>query len=199
MLLFKSIENGTFPFKVEFSEVEHAFHYESSVTDRVYGSLTICAIFLVNYPLLRYIFKHGNTTFINKLVAIDCCLCIGNTIPVFTQYILGKSRGPFICLISPPYGYLINVLNSLLSMSIVTYRYVFVLKSSWVQTKVQRQQFCFTLAGTIAALSSGLTILVYMYREHNFYFLGLNINHFSNGYLLVRAACVRCHRTKCQL
>ena len=89
-------------------------------TAKVYGSLTICAIFLVNYPLLKYIFKNGNTTLINKPVAIDCCLCIGNTSPVFTQYVLGKSRDPLICLIAPPYGYLINVLNSLLSMGTVT-------------------------------------------------------------------------------
>ena len=175
MFLVGSIENRTDPFKLEFTEVEHVFHYESSLTDKVYGSLTICAIFLVNYPLLRYIFNNGNATLINKLVAIDCCLCIGNISPVFTQYVLGKSRDPFICLIEPPFGYFINIMSSLLSMGIVTYRYVFVLKSSWVQTKYQRQQFCFILAGTIAAISSGLTILVYLNRDSYFHFLGLNI------------------------
>ena len=175
MILISSVENVTSHFKVEFTEVEHVFHYESSLTDKVYGFLTICAILLVNTPLLRYIFNNGNATFINKLIAIDCCLCIGNIIPVFTQYILGKSRWPFICLIAPPYGYFINILNSLLSISIVTYRYIFVLQTNWVQTKSQRQWFYFILAGTIAALASGLTTLVYLNRERYFYFLGLNI------------------------
>ena len=69
MVLIKSMKNGTAPYNVEFSEVENVFHYESSLTDKLYGSLTICAIFLINFPLLRYIFKKGNTTFINKLVA----------------------------------------------------------------------------------------------------------------------------------
>ena len=125
MVLVGSIENWTEPFKIELTEVEQLFHYESSLTDKVYGALTICAIFLTNCPLLRYIFKNGNTSVINKLVAIDCCLCIGITIPIFTKYILGKSRDPLICPIGSPYGYFIHVLNSLLSMGTVTLAWLF--------------------------------------------------------------------------
>ena len=175
MILIPSIENVTSHFQVKFTEVEHVFDYESSLTNKVYGFLTISAILLVNTPLLKYIFNNGYATFINKLIAIDCCLCIGKTIPIFAYYILGKSKWPIICAIAPPYAYFINILNCLLSISILTFRYVFVLQSSWVQTKFQRHRFYLILAGTVAVLASGLTTLVFLNRERYFYFLGLNI------------------------
>ena len=177
MVLIKYPENGSLNFDVNFTEVEHTIHYPdaSSLTNKVYGSLTILAIILVNSPLLIYIFKNGNTTFINKLIAIDCFLCIGNIVPVCSYYIFGRYRGHVVCLIFPTYSFLSNLTKRLLSIGIVLYRYVFVVQNSWVRTQFQRQMFFFLVAGTIATLSTVTTTLMFLNRENFFHFLGINI------------------------
>ena len=175
MILIKSPENTSFSVNVNFTVVEHKFHYEMSLPNKVFGAFTIGAIILVNFPLLRYIFKHGNNTFINKLIAIDCCLCIGNIIPAINYMTQDESRFRTICLAFPPYGFFVNILNRLLSIAIVFYRYVFVLQSSWVRTQFQRRLFCFLVAGAITILSTSLSALCLTYREQYVHYLGINI------------------------
>ena len=161
MVFIKYPGNSSFAFDIHFTEVEQIFHYEPSLTNKVFGALIFSTIIFLNIPLLIYIFKHGKSTFINKLIAIDCCLCIGNFIPAMNVF-LGESRIQALCLIFPPSTNFINSLNSLLSLAIVFYRFVFVLKSSWVRTDFQKQIFCSLVAGTIGILSTTLAVLCFI-------------------------------------
>jgi hypothetical protein len=133
MVLINSPDSMNIASEINFTEIEHVLHYKDISDNKVIGILTIIAILLVNLPLLRYIFKHGSGTFINTLIVIDCCLCICNIGPVFTYSIWDDRRHSGVCFI--PFGFLLVLLNHLLSISIGFYHYVFVFHSSWVKTK----------------------------------------------------------------
>ena len=61
---------------LNFTSVEHMFEYEYDSTNKLIGSITIGAILVVNLPLITYIFCKGAGTFMNKLIALDCLICI---------------------------------------------------------------------------------------------------------------------------
>ena len=156
--------------EINFTEIEHVLSYKDISDNKVIGILTIIAILLVNLPLLRYIFKHGSGTFINKLIVIDCCLCICNIGPVFTYSIWDDRRHSGVCFV--PFGFLLVLLNHLLSICIGFYHYVFVFHSSWVKTKFQRKQVFCVVSGSVALLSFSLFACSIYYRNQNFHFLG---------------------------
>ena len=156
--------------KINFTEIEHVLHYEDISMNKWIDILTIIAILLVNLPLLTYIFKHGSGTFMNKLIVIDCCLCICNIVPVIINSIWDDSRYSGVCFI--PFGFFLILLSHLLSTSIGFYHYVFVLQSSWVKTKYQRKKVFCMVSAAVAVLSLSLTAFCIYYRNQNFNFLG---------------------------
>ena len=167
MIWINNPGNDSFHLDLNFSEVAHIFHYNTSLPNKCFGCFIIAAILIVNLPLLRYIHSHGNNTFLNKLIAIDCCICIGNIGPVISTIYHPHS----LCLIITPFSYFINSLNRLLVIGIVFYRYVFVHQSSWVGTQFQRKTFCLLVAGGLAFLSTVSTALCVLYREKYYWFL----------------------------
>ena len=157
-------------YSLKVTDVEHLFEYESSATDKVGGILTILAIMLVNLPLIIYIYNHGCKTFMNKLIAIDCIICSSNIIPVFNISIWRDRRFSKTCFI--PFGFIINLLNRLLALAIVFYRYVFVLKSHWVETRTQRKIFCILVSLAVVIIWGSLTAANIAYRDQFYHYLG---------------------------
>ena len=70
------VDNKSQIYWLNFTSIEHEFEYEYDATNKAVGGITICAILIVNIPLLAYIFKNGQGTFMNKLIALDCFICI---------------------------------------------------------------------------------------------------------------------------
>jgi hypothetical protein len=155
---------------MNFTEIEHVLFYKNFSSNKVIGILTIITILLVNLPLLKCIFRHGYGTFMNKLIILDCCLCICNIGPVFTFSIWDERRYSELCFL--PFGFLLILLNRFLSISIGFYHYVFVFRSSWVKTKYQRKKVLCLVSGAVVMLSFTLTALCIYYRNQNFHFLG---------------------------
>ena len=169
MVLLKSPDSMNIACEINFTEIEHVLSYKDISKNKGISILTIIAILLVNLPLLRYIFKHGSGTFMNKLIATDCCLCICNISPVFTS-IWDDRRHSGVCFV--PFGFHPVLLNQLLSISFGFYHYVFVFHSSWVKTKYQRKRVFCMVSGSVALLSFSLFACSIYYRNHNYHFLG---------------------------
>jgi hypothetical protein len=130
-----SIESDSAVSLFDLVDVVESLEENKSLLSKVFTIVSIIVILTINIPLLKIILKQ-TLTVINMLIAADCILCIANTIVLF-NILIGPSNDPVLCLISAPYGYLINLLNRLLSIGILVYRYVFVFRSSWVKTKQQ--------------------------------------------------------------
>ena len=151
-------------------DVGEALDESKSFTSKLFAFISIIVILTINIPLLKIILKQSHM-FINVLIAADCFLCIGNSILLFNN-LIGPSEDPVLCLISAPYGYLINLLNRLLSTGFLVYRYVFVFRSSWVENKKQRKIFSMILCGAICSTALLATSICVLYRDQYVYYLG---------------------------
>ena len=151
-------------------DVGKALEESKSFTSKLFAFISIIVILFINIPLLKIILKQSSM-FINVLFAADCFLCIVNSILLF-NILVGPSKDPVLCLISAPYGYFIKLLNRLLSIGILVYRYVFVFRSSWVKTKQQRKIFSIILCGAICSTALIATSLCIFYRVQYFHYIG---------------------------
>ena len=165
-----SLENPSSVFLFDLEDIVTALEENKSFTSKLFAFFSIILILTINIPLLKIILKKSYT-FINMLIAADCILCVVNSIVLFNNFI-GPYEDPVLCLISAPYGYLINLLNRLLSIGILVYRYVFVFRSSWVETKHQRKIFSIILCGSICSTAFLATSLCVLYRDQYFHYLG---------------------------
>ena len=165
-----SLENPSSVFLFDLEDIVEALEENKSFTSKLFAFFSIILILTINIPLLKIILKQSYT-FINMLIAADCILCVVNSIVLFKIFI-GPYEDPVLCLISAPYGYLINLLNRLLSIGILVYRYVFVFRSSWVETKHQRKIFSIILCGAICSTAFLATSLCVLYRDQYFHYLG---------------------------
>ena len=170
MVFFKSSHSINIASEINFTEIEHVLQYKDFSSNKMIGILSIVAILLGNIPLLIYIFKQGSGTLMNKLIVIDCCLCICNIVPVIINSFWDDKRYSGVCFI--PFGFFLILLSHLLSISIGFYHYVFVLRSSWVKTKYQKKKVFCMVSAAVAVLSFSLTAFCIYYRNQNFNFLG---------------------------
>ena len=93
-----------------------------------------------------------------------------NIMPAYNFALWENKKSSGICLVQ--FGFLINCINRLLSISIAFYRFVFVVKSSWVKTQLRRKVLgCFLTVGVIVLSTTLFGFCVY-YREQYYHFLG---------------------------
>ena len=144
-----SIESRSSVSLFDLIDVVEDLEESNSFLSKLFAFVSIIVILIINIPLLTIIHKQS-LTFINMLIAADYFLCDGKGIVLF-NIIIGPFNNPVFCLVSLTYSYLINLLNRLLSIGILVYRYVFVFRSSWVETKQQRKIFSIILCGAICS------------------------------------------------
>ena len=151
-------------------DVVEALEESKNSLSKLFAFICIILILIINIPLLKIILKQS-TTVINMLIAADCIICVGNSIVIF-NILIRPFNNPVLCLVSEPYAYLINLLNRFLSIGILVYRYVFVFRSSWVETKQQRKIFSIILCGAICSTAFIATSLCVFYRDQYVLYLG---------------------------
>ena len=81
------------------------------------------------------------------------------------------SKSVFACSLYQPYAFFTTILNRLLPISIVVFRYVYVCKSEWVWTARQRKVFHILIGSFMIILAGGLTLCSYLYEEKNLHYL----------------------------
>ena len=163
----------TFSTHLNILNTEYLFVESQSIIMKIFGIFAATLILVPNITLIKYIIKEHKMTFFNLMITTDCFICIAN-IPAVLRLSVFKMNISF-CWLFPSLGYFINILNRLLSITIIFYRYVFVIHSAWVQTPRQRQLFCSILSFSIFGTSVFLSILSFVYREHSLHYLGMKM------------------------
>ena len=142
--------------------------------DLVLAWATVFCVIVTNGPVIALILKQASKTFLDKIVVLDCILCMSNAFtainyvyivfPVWTFFI------PFV----------ISVCNVLIILVIVIFRIVFVLLSDWVHTKRQRTIFYSIL---VAFLTAGTCIMAGFTIYYKDFYLGYHgmPKHFKIG------------------
>ena len=77
-----------------------------------------------------------------------------------------------MCIIQCYNGFFANLCNRLLTIGILLYRYLFVLRSSFVQTGARRRMLSSLIFIWIMATSIIMTFGAYYYEDYNYQYLG---------------------------
>ena len=124
-------------------------------------------ILFSNIPILWMIWKEKNLTWINLVIGVDCLLCMC-MIPIILST-ADVYRLP--CSFITTYAFFASLLNRLLPVGIVIFRYIYVCQSSWIHTAEQRKSFQLGLSSSILALTLGLTFSTWVYQEKYIHYL----------------------------
>ena len=151
-----------------------------------FGVLTVGVILSVNIPVLWVVRKISTPTLINKLIEVDCIIGLAYIPGILVDSGVSQDiSSVYFCSFRICYMFFVSFLNRLLPVGIVTYRYVYVCKSHWVQTGSQRKIFqnsiTLILLGLVAVLTSGC----FFYREKYLHFwdcMGQEGFSLSQGY-----------------
>ena len=124
-------------------------------------------ILLSNVPILWMIWKEHTLTWINQVIVVDCLLCLC-MIPI----ILSKAGVyPLPCSFITSYAFFAALLNRLLPVGIVIYRYIYVCKSSWVHTEDKRSNLEVALSTSLLVIPLGLAFGSWVYQDKYIKFL----------------------------
>ena len=124
-------------------------------------------ILLLNAPILRMIWREQNWTWINQVIGVDCLLCLC-MIPIILDT---AGVYPLPCSFITSYAFFASLLNRLLPVGIVIYRYIYVCKSSWVPDADKRSNLEVALSTSILAITLGLTFGSWVYQDKYIKFL----------------------------
>ena len=69
------------------------------------------------------------------------------------------------------YAFLVSLINRLIPVGIVLYRFVYTCKADWVHSSHQRRRFHFLLVGVMFSFSVILTFFSYYYRNNSYIYL----------------------------
>ena len=168
---FNACDNATQTMYIE--EIEHNIleheHHGQDLTFMIIQLFSIIMILSTNGYLLHFINIQPSKTFLDWMIFIDSILCISNIIIV-----VGIGLRKF-CFFLPFFGYFINIFNRLLTIGIVIYRYIFVVKSSIVWTSQQRRVLSTLIFGSILISTILLTGWAAHYKQFLLQYLGIVI------------------------
>ena len=145
---------------ISFETIEYVFlnHHHHSGHQSASGLSYILIIFTNGY-LLYFIIRRPMKTFLDWMMLFDCILCVCNLATITA----GNYKG--LCYFIPFFTYFINLCNRLLSVGIVIYRYVFVIKNNLVRTTQQRKLLQSMIFGSIMMISLLLTGWSVYYKD----------------------------------
>ena len=158
------VGNGTET--VWFQEVEHVLVTREwdSVTLRAAACLVALLILVLNGSILKFILKQTTKTFLDWMIVIDSCLCLGHILGL-AMSVSDVSSDEAVCVLKIGIWFFLSILNRLLSVLIVMHRAIYVLKPQLVDTSMKRRTLSFILIGLFISLSLGSTVGMAIYRE----------------------------------
>ena len=160
---------------VTFINIEHAFSKCSQDPTILLVSLIgYILILTTNISLIKFILNQSTKTFLDWMMVFDSILCLCNIITIAyivdeEYFEIGKNLN--LCYFLPYFTYCINLLNRLLTIGIVVYRYVFVIKHSIVWTQNQRRTLGTKIFGAIIVISLLMTSWATFYKDESQNFL----------------------------
>ena len=108
-------------------------------------------------------------TFLDWLVVADCCLCYGALVSWTLRMFNIRS-----CTLTLVWVHWMTATNRMITLAIVTYRYVYVVMWRWVQSPRQQKSLNTLLTFLVLMLPMYLSSATLYYRENFLRFLGKN-------------------------
>ena len=128
--------------------------------DFVLAWTIVISVLITNGPVITMILKQASMTFLDKIVVLDCCICMANGI-IAIDYMYNMYL-PWWSFLIP---FFTTYCNTLIILVIIVYRLVYVLKSDWVQTKQQKSVLNVSLILFLLTTSLIMTGLCFYYKD----------------------------------
>ena len=119
-------------------------------------------------------------TFLDRLVVMDCGLCLINIIVLILSEDKSGVDDLGYCEFFEFLFFKVNLINKLLTVGIVIYRFTLVICSALVQTPQQRKSLEYCILTFIFMTSFNLTSWAFYYREEYRHFMGRYKGHSIN-------------------
>ena len=133
--------------------------------------VSLLVIFL-NGSMVKFILNQKRKTFLDWIIVIDLCLCLGYII-VLAMLVSNTCLNEVVCVIKIGLSFFISIFNRILTVLVVVHRTIYVLKPHIVNTLTKRKFFENTLLGSSIFLSLGSTIGMVIFREKYISFKGI--------------------------
>ena len=128
------------------------------------GVVAFVITLAINIPVLWTLKTKCQTTVINLFIILDVIVCIlQSAIVLHTLFELPVSSN--LCSFLTTSTFFLSLLNRLIPIGIVTFRYVFVCRGHWVQTARQRSKFSTFLVVMMLAIPLVLSGFCLFYKE----------------------------------
>ena len=144
-----------------------------SATLQVAACFVSLLVFSLNGSIVKFILLQKRKTFLDWIIVIDVWVCLWY-IPVLALLVSDASNNEIICLIQIGISFFISILNRLLTILVVIYRTIYILKPHLVDTLIKRKYVSTFLLGFSICLCIGLTVGMGIYREKYLSFKGKN-------------------------
>ena len=167
--------------------IEHHFPCSNTILEKILSVITLILINTTNGSLIHVILKKSKSA-LDWMMLMDSLLCILNSIDIIRQGIIVTTHPENLplCLFFNFSDYFINICNRLLTISIVVYRYVFVLQHKLVERNGHRQIF-------VKCLFSSIFITAAILTGYAIYFRDLYQDHLCNIILFTYCICFQIH------
>ena len=162
---------------LKFEKIEHYLSGSEwdSVTLQVAAYFVSLLVFSLNGSLVKFILLQKRKTFLDWIIVTDLCLCLWY-IPVLVLALLVSDGCDYmvVCLIKVGISFFISILNRVLTILVVIYRTIYILKPYLVDTLPKRKFVSTILLAFSICLCMGLTVGMVIYREKYLSFKGRN-------------------------
>ena len=152
--------------------IEHSFPKSNTlILEKILSVITLILINTTNGGLIHVIMSKPKSA-LDWMMLIDSILCVLNSVIIIRQGIIVTTHPDNVplCVLFNFFDFFINISNRLLTIGIVVYRYVFVIRYTFVERNLQRQIFVQSLFSAIFITSFVLTgYAIYfkdLYQDH---------------------------------
>ena len=160
----------------EILEMESIEHFLPQVSPDSYIKILswiFTVLILISNGILIYNIskKEGKLTDLDKMMCFDTLLCLNNSITIMMMGYMGTHNQTSVCYLR----YLWTMFNGFfkywLPVGVVVYRYIFVVKHSWIDGASSKKKFINTIYFSIVMLSGLMTFTTVYFKDNWFIFL----------------------------
>ena len=152
---------------LEIESIEHSLpRISQDVSIKILSWIIIVLILISNGIFIYNISKkESKLTDLDKMMVFDSILCLHNSITLVMIGNMGTHNEASVCY----FRYLWTLFNGLceywLPVGVVVYRYVFVVKSSWIDDASRKKMFINTIYFSIVMLSGLMTFVSLYFKD----------------------------------
>ena len=166
----------------EILEMESIEHFFPQVSPDSYIKILSWIFILISNGILIYNIskKEGKLTDLDKMMCFDTILCLNNSITIMMMGNMGTQNQASVCYFRYLWALFNGCCDGWLQIGVVVYRYVLVVKNSWIDGASSKKKLINTIYFSMVMLSGLITFATLYFRDNWNSFLSKLLNSLNN-------------------